>query len=165
MEPRRNRYQECVDTGLSRDEWLAEKPRKRRRGEPDPIQGTDYRMPAPYNGKGPKGETEKKRVYDANMAYMKRVCRELVAIDVGFMAKGGYNMSGFPDAMGSCGGIAFYCEFKKPKGGVVSSAQMGHLTAWQLDGHASFIIASPDGFYRWHKREKPVAILNGIMVY
>jgi hypothetical protein len=161
---KRNRYRECIETGLTRDEWLAQDDAPLRKHNVHVFKGREYSLPHPYNRNVKGAGTEKKTIYDCNMKYMKRVCRELVAIDVGRMAAGGWNMDGFPDAMGSCEGIPFYCEFKRP-GGKVSSAQVGHLARWIEEGHASIIVASPDGFYRWHLRERPIGNVAGIPVY
>lgn len=161
LQPKRNRYLECIATGQTPSQWLNTPDRKKPRGAPHVLKGSEYSLPAPYN-KSIRGQREKKYVYDANVQYMRRVCRELVCIDVGRMGAGGFNMTGFPDAIGSCDGIAFYCEFKKP-GGKVSSAQLSHLRSWQDDGHASIIVASPDGFFRWHKRERPIGFVCGMI--
>lgn len=157
----RNRYRECLESGLSFGDWLASGTGKGKSSKP--FLGSEYPLPPPLNRKV-FGVIEKRGIYDPNMQYMRKACAELVAIDVGRMGSGGHNMEGFPDAVGSVDGIPFYCEFKRP-GGRVSSAQLGHLRRWMDQGHASIIVATPDGFYRWHCRERPIGFVDRVPVY
>lgn len=168
------RYADCLATAVSEREWLETPKRRRRRGEVDPIKGKSWPLPPPLNRRPkhwPKPKSRKKKdgdeqkyVQDPNMEYMKRVCRELVCLDVGYLGAGSWRGTGLPDSFGSVDGIAFYCEFKAP-GKKVTCEQMDHLRRYLEDGHAALIVATADGFYRWHMREPPLGVVNGVPVY